>query len=111
MESSLLTQASALAGPSASALQQLAASTQGDPEAISNAAEEFEAVMLTAMLKPIFESVEISEPFGGGQGEQMWKGMLVEEYAKEMAAAGGIGIADQVRAELLRVQETANEVQ
>jgi peptidoglycan hydrolase FlgJ len=37
----------------------------------------------------------------------MWKGLLVEEYAKEMVAAGGIGIADQVRAELLRIQEAS----
>ena len=66
--------------------------------------------MLATMLKPVFESVSISEPFGGGQGEAMWKGMLVEEYAKEMVASGGIGIADEVRAELLRAQEAASSL-
>jgi flagellar protein FlgJ len=108
METSLQTQASTFAtGTSEQVLQRMAAATQGDPEAVNAAAEEFEAVMLTAMLKPIFEGVEISEPFGGGEGEKMWKGLLVEEYAKEMAASGGIGIADQVRSELLRIQEEA----
>lgn len=108
MDTSLQTQAAALAAPSAQSFHRMAAATQGDPEAVSAAAEEFEAVMLTAMLKPIFDGVEISEPFGGGEGEKMWQGLLVEEYAKEMAASGGIGIADQVRSELLRIQETMN---
>lgn len=99
------TVASTNLGPSASTLQSLAARTQGNPAAIDQSAEEFEAVMLTAMLKPIFEGIETSEMFGGGEGEKMWKGLLVEEYAAEMAATGGIGIADQVRSELLRIQE------
>ncbi|MFK7791360.1 MAG: rod-binding protein [Devosiaceae bacterium] len=109
MQSSSINQASAMLGPSAQSIQQMAAAAGGNREAIEASAEEFEAVMLSAMLKPIFENVEISEPFGGGEGERMWKGLLVEEYAKEMAATGGIGIADQVRAELLRVQEAMSE--
>jgi flagellar protein FlgJ len=108
MDNALQSQASILLGPSAQSLQRMAAATQGNPAAVDAAAQEFEAVMLTAMLKPVFEGVEISEPFGGGEGERMWKGLLVEQYAKEMAAAGGIGIADQVRSELLHIQETMN---
>lgn len=101
--------ASSVLGASSGAFERMAAATQGDNDAINAAAEEFEAVMLTAMLKPIFDGVETPEPFGGGEGEEMWKGLLVEEYAKEMAATGGIGIADQVRSELLRIQETVNQ--
>lgn len=109
METSVINQAAALLGPSTQGLQQMAAATQGNPELIDEKAEEFEAVMLTALLKPIFEGVKTPEPYGGGEGEDMWKGLLVEEYAKEMAATGGIGIADQVRAELLRVQEAMSQ--
>lgn len=97
-------------GPSAAALQSLAAQTRGNPAAVDQAAEEFEAVMLTALLKPIFDGVETPAPFGGGEGEKMWQGLLVEEYAAEMASSGGIGIADQVRAELLRIQEESQAV-
>lgn len=104
------TAASTNLGPSASTLQSLAARTQGNPAAVDQAAEEFEAVMLTAMLKPIFDGIETSEMFGGGEGEKMWQGLLVEEYAAEMAASGGIGIADQVRSELLRIQEESQAV-
>ncbi|MEM6383889.1 MAG: rod-binding protein [Pseudomonadota bacterium] len=98
------TAATSLLSPNASSLTQAATNRMS----VDDAAEEFEAVMLTALLKPVFESIETPAPFGGGSGEQMWRGVLVEQYAKEMAAAGGIGIADQVRAELLRIQETGN---
>ena len=96
--------ANLVSGPNAE-LARLARSTGGDPAKIDAAAEDFEAVMLTALLKPVFDSIQSSEPFGGGEAENTWRGMLVEEYTKEMAANGGIGIADQVRAALLRLQE------
>lgn len=105
------TTATSTLGPSAATLHSLAARTQGNPAAVDQAAEEFEAVMLTAMLKPIFEGIETSEIFGGGEGEKMWQGLLVEEYAAEMASSGGIGIADQVRGELLRIQEETQMLQ
>ncbi|MCB1508728.1 MAG: rod-binding protein [Hyphomicrobiaceae bacterium] len=72
---------------------------------VDRAAEDFEAVFLNAMLAPLFEGIETPEPFGGGSAEQTWRGLLVDEYAKTIASAGGVGIADSVRAELLRMQE------
>ena len=108
MDTNLINQATSLLGPSAQSLQRSAQTAGANQSAIDDAAQEFEAVMLTTMLKPIFEGIETPEPFGGGHGEQMWQGMLVEEYAKEIAASGGIGIADQVRRELMQVQEIAN---
>jgi flagellar protein FlgJ len=109
MTTPLQSTATTFPGPTSQTLQSMAAATRGNPNAVDASAREFEAVMLTAMLKPVFETIKISEPFGGGEGEQMWQGLLVEEYAKEMAAAGGIGIADQVRSELLQIQEEMNE--
>ena len=94
-------------GPASGTFERMARATAGDPQAADRAAREFEAVMLTALLKPVFEGIDTPAPFGGGEGERMWRGLLVERYAEEMAAAGGIGIADAVRAELLRVQEQA----
>jgi len=35
----------------------------------------------------------------------MMRSLLVDEYAKEMTRAGGIGIADAVTREILKVQE------
>lgn len=68
------------------------------------AAEEFEAVFLSQMLGHMFSGIEVDPMFGGGNGEEMFKGMMVEEYGKQLASTGGIGIADQVQAKLIEMQ-------
>lgn len=72
---------------------------------IAAKAEEFEAVFLSQMLNHMFEGIETNELFGGGQGEDAYKSMMVEEYGKIIAKTGGIGIADHVKAEMIRMQE------
>lgn len=67
--------------------------------------EEFEAVFLGQMLKPMFENIEAAEPFGGSSSEKIWQTMQVDEYGKAIAKAGGIGIADAVFREILKTQE------
>ena len=78
-----------------------------DSDALEDAAREFEAVMIATLLKPVFENVQISEPFGGGSGEKMWQGLLIEEYARGMVDSGGLGLTDDIRSELIRQQEAA----
>jgi Rod binding domain-containing protein len=68
------------------------------------AAESFEAMVVATLLQPLFSALETDGLGGGGAGEAAFRPMLVDEYAKGIAAAGGIGIADQVLAELLRAQ-------
>ena len=77
--------------------------------AIEEAAEEFEAVFITEMLKPMFENVKPDPTFGGGKGEEVFQGFMIDEYGKAMARNGGIGIAEHVKAELLRIQEEAQK--
>ena len=77
----------------------------GRLEAVRRTAEEFEAMFLAQMLAPIFETLETDGPFGGGSGEQMYRPILVQEYGKAIAANGGIGIAEEVQREILRLQE------
>ena len=57
------------------------------------------------MLQPIFSGMDASPPFGGGNAEQVWRSLMVDEIGKSIAARGGIGLADQVQAEILRAQE------
>lgn len=76
-------------------------------EKMRKTAEDFEAVFLSQMMKPMFEGIKASEPFGGGQAEDMWQSMMVEEYGKSIAKSGGIGIADAVMSEMLKAQEVA----
>jgi Rod binding domain-containing protein len=78
-----------------------------DPEAAARAAEEFEAVFLAQMLGHMFAGIDAGGPFGGGKAEETWRSMMIEEYGRVMAKAGGLGIADAVMAEMLRIQEAA----
>jgi Rod binding domain-containing protein len=66
---------------------------------LRQAAEAFEAVFLTEMLKHTGVGAP-RETLGGGAGEQAFSTFLVEEYADLMARQGGIGLADQIYADL-----------
>lgn len=70
-------------------------------------AQEFESVFLGEMLKHMFDQVDTNEMFGGGEGEETYKSFMVDEYAKMITKTGGIGIADHVKAEMIRMQEVA----
>lgn len=69
-------------------------------------AEAFEAMAIGQLLQPMFKTVATPKGmFGGGKGEEAWKPMMVDEMAKMIAKGGGIGIADSVYREMLRMQE------
>lgn len=72
---------------------------------IRETAIEFEAQFLSQMLQPMFEGIQAEEPFSGGHAEKLWQSMMVNEYSKSIAKSGGIGLADDVQKQLLRLQE------
>lgn len=76
-------------------------------EAARAAAEEFEAVFLNNMLQNMFKGLENGGAMDSGTGSDAWQSMLVDEYARTISAAGGVGIADSVERELLALQEGA----
>lgn len=71
---------------------------------IREAAEQFEAQFLSVMLQPMFEGTEPGGMFGGGPGEQMFRSLMTEAMGKQMTKAGGIGLADTVQREILKLQ-------
>ena len=77
------------------------------PARMRETAEAFEASFLSQMLKPMFEGLSTDGPFGGGEAESTWRGFLVEAMAKQTVKAGGIGLADRVMSEMLKMQEQA----
>ena len=79
-----------------------------DLQKAEEAAQEFEAVFLAEMLKPMFEGIKHDGMFGGGKGEEIFHGMMVQEYGKMFAQTGGIGIADEVKATMIRMQQEAD---
>ena len=89
----------------------LAASTpagakSGDPKVRARAtATDFEAQFLNTMFNEMFTGIDGDGPFGGGPAVGVWRSFLSEQYAKNFAKAGGIGIADQVYSTLIAQQE------
>ena len=71
---------------------------------IKGAAEAFEAQLLSLMMKPMFEGISTSAPFGGGQGEETYRSLLLDAFAKQTAKAGGLGVAQPVMREMLKMQ-------
>lgn len=70
-------------------------------------AQDFEASFLSQMFKPMFEGLETDGPFGGGSAEETWRSFLLDAMAKQTVKAGGVGLADTVMSEMLKMQEQA----
>lgn len=75
------------------------------PPGSAKAAQDFEAMFLSQMLQQMFTGIRSDGLFGGGQGEEMFRSLLIDEYGKDMAKRGGIGIAGAIQSSLLAAQE------
>jgi len=69
------------------------------------AAESFEAFFLSRMMESMFEGVSTDGLFGGGSAEKVYRSLLLDEYGKEMAKTGSIGVKDYVMQAILQMQE------
>ena len=76
-----------------------------DGKHLRDVAQNFEAVFLGEMLRPMFDNLEPEGPFGGGPGEEVWKNMQIDEFGKAIAKNGGIGLADHIVRAMLQMQE------
>lgn len=95
----------ARSGNTANALTNNKIATQSKEDAkVDLAAKEFEAMFVAQMLQPMFEGLSTDGLFGGGKGEEIFRGFMIEEYGKMMAETGQLGIADNIKAEMIRMQ-------
>lgn len=91
--------------------QKLSAFSQVKPHTMSareakTAAQDFEAMFIGQMLKPMFENLNQDEWIGtASESNEIWRDLLVQEYGKSIAKNGGIGVADAVERTLLKTQE------
>lgn len=76
------------------------------PDELRRVAAEFEAIFLSEMLEPMFAGIDTEGLGGGGLGEELFRPMLIERYALSLSQVGGVGIADSIVRELMRLQET-----
>ncbi|MBI1263079.1 MAG: chemotaxis protein chel [Rhizobiales bacterium] len=69
------------------------------------AAQDFEAQFISTMTQSMFAGIKADGPFEGGQGEDMFRSLLVDQYGTKISQSGGIGIADSIYSEILKMQE------
>ena len=90
------------------AMKHLAAKKKVTAEQIEHTAQEFEAMFLSEMMSHMMDGVIDSDgPMGGGHAEDIYRSFLNDEYAKIMSRSGGVGVADMVKREMLKLQEVA----
>lgn len=77
-----------------------------DMRKMRQTAQDFEAVYISEMLRPMFQNIDAEAPFGGSSGEKMYRDMQVDEYGKAIAKSGGIGLADAVVRQMIKMQES-----
>lgn len=85
----------------ATAQGQVQAGTHRASEAeIEKSAKEFEALLLQQMLKGMWNSVPQGGLLSGSREEELYRDMLNEQIAKDMASKQGLGIAKVVAREM-----------
>jgi len=79
---------------------------KADPATLRKTAEEFESFFLSQTFESLYAGMSADPMFGGGSGENVYRSMMLQEYGKAAARSGGVGIADAVYREMMRLQET-----
>ena len=80
-----------------------------DVKKAEESAESFEAFFLSRMMESMFEGVSTDGMFGGGHAEKIYRSLLLDEYGKEMAKLGSVGVKDYVMQAVLQMQEAASQ--
>jgi len=71
-------------------------------------AQELEGMFINTLMKEMFSSLHSdSDAMGGGFGEDTWRGMQAEQMSDAVSRAGGIGLADSIMGDLLKIQEAS----
>jgi Rod binding domain-containing protein len=81
--------------------------TKVSPKAQAKAkstATDFEAMFLNSMFSQMTNGVKGDGPFGDTPATGVWRSMLTEQYSKNFAKAGGVGISNEVFRELIMQQ-------
>ena len=73
--------------------------------AAKKAAKEYEGVFISEFMGSMFSGISTDGPFGGGQGEAMFRSMMLDQYSKQIEARGGFGLAASMTKQLLAHQE------
>ena len=67
-------------------------------------ATDFEAMFLNSMFAQMTAGLKGEGPFGDTPGTGVWRSMLTEQYSRQFAKAGGVGISNEVYRTLILQQ-------
>lgn len=87
-----------------------AAVTSGEEAKLKAACRDMEAVFLNLMLKQMRETVPKGNLLGNSREEQTLTSMLDTELTKNMAKAGGMGLADMLYRQLSKTSAAVTTV-
>ena len=85
----------------AAALQKVSPQQQTKAQKTST---DFEAMFLNSMFSQMTSGLKGEGPFGDTPGTGVWRSMLTEQYSKNFANAGGVGVARDVYRTLIMQQ-------
>jgi Rod binding domain-containing protein len=88
-----------------SAATQRTTATSLSHAGIAKVAEDFEAFFAGEYFEQMFSGLQPDPLTGGGDGEAMFRSLMIQEYGKAVAKQHKLGIADQVQRQLLQLQE------
>jgi flagellar protein FlgJ len=71
-----------------------------DSDRLQKEAVELEAVLLSKMIDPMFPDGKESGLYGGGHGSDIYRQMVIDQYARTMAENGGIGLSGSIKKDL-----------
>jgi flagellar protein FlgJ len=71
-------------------------------EGLKKAAQEFESFFLYQLMQSMRKTVQKCERFHGGHAEAIWEDMFDQELTRELAQAGGIGLASIIYEQMER---------
>ncbi|QOZ27131.1 flagellar assembly peptidoglycan hydrolase FlgJ [Bradyrhizobium sp. CCBAU 51753] len=83
------------------ALQKVSPQAQAKAKAT---ATDFESMFLNTMFSQMTTGLKGDGPFGDTVGTGPWRSMLTDQYAKNFAKSGGVGISNEVFRSLILQQ-------
>src|SRR5471032_3701880 len=69
----------------------------GDAAKADAASKEYESVFISQFLGSMFSGIQTDGITGGGEGEEMFRSLMINEYGKSIEQQGGFGLATRCR--------------
>lgn len=74
---------------------------------VKAAAQEFEAVYIAEMMQYVFADVNKGGLMHGGNSENIYRSLMIEQYSKSLAKTNQLGMTDAIQKQILKLQEGA----